>query len=202
MLAFKYTARAYRFTQLFSIRRAAMREVLEAHTVDAPIWLKAVEHANKMLTPSKGASSKSARSDRSEPSKRAGETADDQFRRVSESASPAPTADEAAQAAAARGGFLPPSYVQPQPPPPRQLAPAQPSTIDEVDDEFVSSAPAYHAGGKPDSAERASAAWMAQREQAEAALKSELAAVREEVRAGFAAMASAVAELKALRAEP
>ena len=51
MLAFRYTARAYRFSQLFSVTRSALCGVLEAHTIDAAVFAKAVEHANKLLQP-------------------------------------------------------------------------------------------------------------------------------------------------------
>ena len=45
----RYTVRGCRYSQLHSISRAAMRELLSRHPIDAPVWLSAVEFANKQL---------------------------------------------------------------------------------------------------------------------------------------------------------
>ncbi len=216
MMAFRYTARAYRFSQLFSIRRAAMREVLETHMIDAHIWQKAVEHANKLLQPSK--SSRSLHG--AEQSKRSGETsvADDAFRRVSESTG-VQSADDEAKAAAARGGFLPPAYAQLRPngslPSPlspgaaalpsslaQQSAALQPTLEEDYEDGSFSQAASNAARSASQvAAERPSAAWMAAREQAEAALRADLQAVRDEVRSGFAQLTDALAQLRAAQSQ-
>ena len=49
-LSSQYTARAVRFSQLTSISRAGLREVLQGPgAVDAPVWQRAVERARRML---------------------------------------------------------------------------------------------------------------------------------------------------------
>lgn len=49
----RYTMRAFRFTQLLSITRVDIASVLRKHTVDAAIFQKAVEHADKTLMPTR-----------------------------------------------------------------------------------------------------------------------------------------------------
>jgi CRP-like cAMP-binding protein len=47
----QYTVRAYRYSQLHSITVDALRSVLLKHSCDAGCFLKAVEHANRLLSP-------------------------------------------------------------------------------------------------------------------------------------------------------
>ena len=53
ILPLRYTMRAFRFTQLLSISRVQIADVLRKHIDDARIFQKAVEHADKTLMPTR-----------------------------------------------------------------------------------------------------------------------------------------------------
>jgi len=195
---FRYTARAYRFSQLFSITRTALREVVETHPIDAVVFQKAVEHSNKLLQPSKSMRSCTSSTDlKRDP----GAAEDSSLKRVSDAGlqTMVQTTDEEQLAVAARAGFLPACHVKQAA---SQSLPSRPraasSTVDEIiDGELLSTSPRAAQTGA-NASERVSAAWMAQREQAEAALRADIQAVRDEVRSGFAEVAHALERLRTL----
>ena len=165
MQAYRFTVRALSFTYLFSISRSNFCKLLEKHTLDAPVWCKAVEHANKLLQPSK--SSKMSISSKSLCPNQAGVEGLVESRAVMEKER---AADDAHKAAIQKG-FLPQGHRRAgavSPVPGAFTSRTAPSEADDITTfDLCSPRPSDLNHRDANGNGYAPTAWMAEREKAE-----------------------------------
>jgi hypothetical protein len=201
----RYTVRACRFSQLQSIERGAMREVLSKHPIDAPVWLKAVEFANRTLSPSKSAKAIKVGAEEAvvKASGTAPETIDTSQAELNEAASAGWLPSERRLSSGVSSiGVCRTCDAEPSVKACTSRRASEVSTVRQSSgSHLISSDGMVVEDADPSSPIAATThgvttAWMAEREQAEALLRAEIAAVRDEMRRGFHDVLNALNEGK------